>query len=198
LFSLIKRSIGVYITKLKATLTHAHEKEFGMSKDTLEFIGMIGYLIVSYLFGFIFIIFKVTLIVLILFGAFNSMQSAPFQFIHDAQEFTSLANNQFIGSGLLNWISLNWFQLTMMIILFKIIGISQIVSKTEQTSHHAAYSSTAITNYLQINPISQEHLDTLEEKGEVSLIYIFKDALMQRFVTWFSGMVILPNDVIPE
>jgi len=169
-----------------------------MTKDILEFIGMIGYLIASNLVGFIFYLLKILLIVMIIIGAFNSMQSAPYQFINDAQEFSSFTNNQFIGSSLLVWLSQSWFQLIMIIILFKIINISRSLSTITQTSGHAAYSSTAIANYLKISPSSQRQLNAIKEKGNLSFVDIIKDVLIQRVESWFTGVPFLPDDVIPE
>jgi len=171
------------------------------TRDALvSLAGMVIFALGGWLLQFAWFLGRLFLAVVIIWGLVTSFKPFPYETVRSWQELLSTGTPDFPGAQLFLWCAGQWLQLSILVLLLNSMRGRRVLSEVGLTSHHAAFASTALANYMSITP-STPRLLGIEEKSD-SLKGFWKsmwsEVIYGRFLRIFGGVPFLPDEVIPE
>lgn len=154
----------------------------------------------SYAKQFIWFAFKVFLSCGIGWGLFRSLDLFPIEIVGYWQGQLRNLSFSFSFWEYFEWIADNWLQMMVLVIAIAAVRSYRILRNVVQTSGHAAFVTSAIANYMEVEPMTPELL-RIERARRDDIVHLSLTlwivSLKKRIFSILSQVPFLPDDAIP-
>jgi len=134
-------------------------------------------------------------------GLIGSLERFPYGEVAYWQARISSATLDFPGADVFLWCSRSWFEIAVLVLLLNSMRARRVLSDVGPTSHHAAFATSALANYLSVNPTTPRLLDSerSERSGALSGFWksMLSEAIYGRIFRVLCGVPFLPDEAIP-
>ena len=142
---------------------------------------------------------RLALSIAIFCGALAAMSQAPIEHVAAAQELLASQSLTFPGSAVFYWISANWFETAILLILFYVMRASHKLKSIFLVSEHSAVVASALQQYLDFEPSHKKSLELAGQldAGRFPIGAMVRGWLSGKGMRILGGVPFLPEDFLP-
>ncbi len=152
--------------------------------DIATALGSLLLLISLFVGRVIWAVLKLSILLCILWGALKSMSDTSLPLISDVIRLSKTSTLEFYGAEFFIWISNNWINFAILVIVINTIVINNSIQQLTKTSSYTRIFIATFMNYF--NVVNQN--PSMEKIQESGMLSILKEGLSDKLLSFIFGV----------